>query len=1103
MWEEIVQIPTYETGEKDINPMFLEKRVYQGSSGKVYPIPVIDKICDEKVMKPYKIIFLENDYLQVQIMPEIGGRIYRALDKTNNYDFVYYNRVIKPALVGLAGPWISGGIEFNWPQHHRPNTFGNVEYLLKENDDGSKTIFVGEIDKIYGTKVTTGFTLYPDKSYIEITAQLYNRTPEAQTFLWWANPAVAVHDETQSIFPPDVHAVFDHGKRDVSKFPIATGIYYKYDYSDGVDISRYKNIPVPTSYMAYKSDYNFVGGFDYRENAGILHIADHHVSPGKKQWTWGCGDFGKAWDRNLTDEDGPYIELMTGVYTDNQPDFTWIQPYEEKTFTQYFLPYKTVGQVKNASIDIIMGLETENFNTTVKIYATSVFNDIIVTLKGKNGIYIEKSISVSPTDIYEKTVETGNESEEDLILSVKTSEGRELLSYQAAPKGIVHTPDPAKAIGKPEELKDVEALYLAGMHLEQYRHATYEPDGYYLEGLKRAPKDIRLNNAYGKLLFKRADFENAEKYFKTAIKTSTRHNSNPYDCEPYFDLGKALKFQNKTDEAYDAFYKATWSASWQASGYFSLAQIEFEKGDYIKAFESIEQSLNMQYRNYKARNLKTNILRKLNKLDAAEQFVNETIKFDALEATSRYELSLIYYAKNDVDKAKNALEEVKRIISNDEKNYIAMAIDYIDCGDYNEAANILRMGTEQCGDPMVFYYLAYCLKKMDDSNADKYFEIAADSNPKYCFPNTIYDYLVLSSAIKNNPNDSKALYYLGNLLYDKKRHKEAIKYWEKSVEIDGSYATVKRNLALAYVNKKQDMDKAIEMLEEAFELNMKDARVFYELDQLYKKLAYPFATRLENMETHFELVNARDDLYLEYITLLNSVGEYSKVLTLILSRNFHPWEGGEGKIPTQYVTANTELAKSLLESNPKKAIEHLSAAKIYPANIGEGKLEGAQENNINYYLGLAYEKMGDKEKSSEYYNQAAVGLDEPSGAMFYNDQPPHMIFYQGLALLKLDRKKEALSRFNKLIDYGEKHIFDKQSIDYFAVSLPDFLVFEDNLDIKNEIHCNYMMGLGYIGIGNMKKAKEYLTRALELDPNHQGAAIHTNSFVKYNLTNKH
>lgn len=153
-----------------------------------------------------------------------------------------------------------------------------------------------------------------------------------------------MNENTQSIFPPDVHAVMDHGKRDVSRFPIATGVYYKHDYSAGVDISRYKNIPVPTSYMAEKSDFDFVGGYDYGRQAGILHMADHHISPGKKQWTWGCGDFGRAWDRNLTDEDGPYVELMTGVYTDNQPDFTWLKPFEEKTFTQYFMPYKAVGR---------------------------------------------------------------------------------------------------------------------------------------------------------------------------------------------------------------------------------------------------------------------------------------------------------------------------------------------------------------------------------------------------------------------------------------------------------------------------------------------------------------------------------------------------------------------------------------------------------------------------------------------------------------------------------------------------------------------------------------------------------------------------------------
>ena len=200
VWEEIINIPTYEVGDAEKNPMFLEKRVYQGSSGKVYPYPIIEKISDEKINKCYKAVFLENLYLRIMILPELGGRIQRAYDKTNQYDFVYYNQVIKPALVGLVGPWISGGIEFNWPQHHRPTTFMPVDYMMKDNEDGSKTVFVNDVDQMYGTKGIAGFTLYPDKAYIEIKGQLYNRTATPQTFLWWANPAVSANEHTQSIF---------------------------------------------------------------------------------------------------------------------------------------------------------------------------------------------------------------------------------------------------------------------------------------------------------------------------------------------------------------------------------------------------------------------------------------------------------------------------------------------------------------------------------------------------------------------------------------------------------------------------------------------------------------------------------------------------------------------------------------------------------------------------------------------------------------------------------------------------------------------------------------------------------------------------------------
>src|SRR5438552_3792792 len=369
-WSENITLPTYGIGQPDKNPMVLEKRVYQGSSGVVYPYPVIDRVFDEKVDQIYTALFLENRFLKIMVLPQIGGRVQMALDKTNGYHFIYYNRVIKPALVGLTGPWISGGIEFNWPQHHRPSTFEPVDYLVESNADGSQTVWMSEIERMFRMKGMVGFTLFPDRAYLELKVQLYNRTSTPQTFLWWANPAVHVNDDYQSVFPPDVHAVMDHGKRDVSDFPIATGTYYKVDYAPGTDISRYKNIPVPTSYMAYHSDFDFVGDYDHGQQAGMLHVANHHLVPGKKQWTWGHSDFGRAWDRQLTDADGPYIELMCGAFTDNQPDFSWLMPGEEKRFTQVFMPYKDIGPAKNASRDAVVNLEVDGQAARLGVYVT-------------------------------------------------------------------------------------------------------------------------------------------------------------------------------------------------------------------------------------------------------------------------------------------------------------------------------------------------------------------------------------------------------------------------------------------------------------------------------------------------------------------------------------------------------------------------------------------------------------------------------------------------------------------------------------------------------------------------------------------------------------
>ena len=1052
VWEEEVVIPTYEIGEPDKNPMFLEKRVYQGSSGKVYPHPVIDKIYDTKKDKKYKAVFLENDFVRVMLLPEIGGRIQRATDKTNGYDFVYYNQVIKPALVGLAGPWISGGIEFNWPQHHRPSTFDPVDYTYFENEDGSATIIMSEIENMFRTKGMARFTLYPDSTYIEIKAQLYNRTDVPQTFLWWANPAVAVNDNTRSIFPPDVTTVMDHGKRDSSTFPIATGTYYKVDYSRGVDISRYKNLPVPTSYMAAKSDYNFVGGYDDGVKAGILHYADHHISPGKKQWTWGCGDFGKAWDRNLTDEDGPYVELMTGCFTDNQPDFTFIAPMEEKRFTQYFMPYKEIGTVHNATKDLAMNFE----NGAVHLYASGNVGEIAVEAITKGEITQSEKVVLLPSKTAEMKIDNAENVDEIRIIK----NGRQYLNYLVNGKKQEPTP-PAVCPPDPKDCKTTEDLYLYGLHIEQYRHATYLAENYYLEGLRRDDTDIRLNNAYGMLLFKRGNFTESKRYFRKAVEKLTRSNLNPYDSEPYYNLGLALLYQNRIDESYDAFFKSAWSNACQESAFYHLACISARNGDYDLALEHIENAIIKNCRNYKARNLKALILLKSGRKNEALSLARETNALDPMDFISRQILG---------EKSEMRVDTA-----------IEIALEYKAGGFYDNAIEVLT--DTKSNYPLVHYHLADLYEITGDKEKAQYhLEKGENADSYLCFPHRLDDMLVIEKVADNN---AMASYYLGCLYYDKKRYDDAIRCWEATAEAKPEFPTAHRNLALAYYNKKGDEKSALKELETAFELDNTDARVLMELDQLYKKTQMPAKERLAFLEKHMELVNFRDDLYTEYVTLLNLNGEFEKALDCLISHSFHPWEGGEGKAPSQYVASLCALAKAEIENNEcEKAISFLEHTFEYPHNLGEGKLYGAQENLQNYLLGSAYEKLNNSEKATQYFEKASSGLSEPQSAMYYNDQPPETIFCQGLALLKLGKTDDANIRFDKLISYADEHINDNVKIDYFAVSLPDFLVFDEDLNKKNKVHCLFMKALGLLGKGEKETAQEVLKKAFALDNSH-------------------
>ncbi len=1073
--EKEVAIPTYPVQDPDPNPMFFENRVYQGSSGKVYPNPFTDRVALEKIEKSYRAVVLENEFVQLMILPEIGGRIFSGLDKTNGYDFFYRQHVIKPALVGLLGPWISGGVEFNWPQHHRPSTYMPVHTHIEKSEDGGCTVWLSEHDPMLRMKGMAGIRLTPGKALIEVRVRLFNRTPLPQTFLWWSNVAVRVHENYQAFFPPDVTFVADHAKRAITSFPIARGRYYGVDYSPGTDISWYKNIPVPTSYMVTESKYDFFGGYDHARKAGLVQTSNHHVAPGKKLWTWGNAGFGYAWDRNLTDEDGPYVELMAGAYTDNQPDFSWLQPYETKTFSQYWYPVQKIGPVKNANTEAAVNLECEAGIVRVGACVTSPRRvRVILTRNGK--VMLEKQGELAPGEPLIAEAEAAGATPEELCLTVFDESGGEVIAYRPEKLSERALPPPATEPPAPAQIASADELYLTGLHLEQYRHATRSPEAYWLEGLRRDPGDARLNNAMGLFYLRRGEFAEAEKHFATAVQRLTFRNPNPYDGEAFYNLGLACFYQGKIDEAYAAFHKAVWNCAWQSCGYYALASISVARGDYAGALEQVERSLSSNAANLKARALRASLLRELDRKDEAKGSVAATLSLDPLDFRSMAEQFLLNRNAEDLRTFVAALD-------GDTQTLLDVVYDLAWCGLNDDAADLLEgcIGEARWNDPMLWYTLSWlCSLLGREQDVSEFARCAEAASPRYCFPARREEMIVLERAIALDPGAAKAQYYLGNLYYDKRRYEEAIRCWRRSVDLDAGFSIPWRNLGIAEFNVLNDARAADRMYEKAFTADPDDARLLYEWDQLKKRagLAAP-AERLRVLEEHSALVARRDDLTVEFITLRNHTGQEQKALEMLAQRRFSPWEGGEGLVSGQYVNAHRALGRAALAAgDAKEALRHFETARHYPENLGEGKHLLTLERDLDYLSGIAAQQMGDAKMAHDFWVAAAAPLLE-TGRQSY---------FQALALRALGEEKRAVAILEEMTELAAETMKREPKVDYFATSLPNMLLFHDDLIKQNQIESLLLEALASHGRGDAAKAIDLMRRVLSEDPNHQFAA---------------
>jgi tetratricopeptide (TPR) repeat protein len=484
--------------------------------------------------------------------------------------------------------------------------------------------------------------------------------------------------------------------------------------------------------------------------------------------------------------------------------------------------------------------------------------------------------------------------------------------------------------------------------------------------------------------------------------------------------------------------------------------------------------------NTKALNLKSTILRKLNRLDGALKVTSKTQGVDPLDFWCRNEHALALREKGLKVEADKQLEKLQAIMRDYAESYLELAVDYINSGFWDEAIDILthavllqKPGVSNY--PTIHYYLGYLYEKKGKINKAEHFYRSANQCPTdYCLPFRLETLDILNRVIERGPKDARVHYYLGNLLYDL-QPENAIQQWEKAVELENSLAIAHRNLGWGYYYTSDDLAKAIKSYEEAVAHNPRDPRYYYELDLLYERNKTSVEKRLQILETNHEHLKKREDALIREIMVLVQAGKYDTAIHYLQNHFFHIQEGNR-RLHDTYVNACLLRGLSLFRARKyKRALDDFLMADEYPQNHQIGRDKGYRRNpQIYYYIGLCHNALKQTDKAKTHFKKA-IGQD--IGESEY-------IYYQGLAYQRLKQDKKSSPIFAKLIQIGKERLKKKEEVDFFAK------FGQGRLPHVRQADAHYMIGLGYLGKRSKAKAKEEFRQAVKLDVNNIWAKHH-------------
>lgn len=1063
----VEKIPTYQIGAPESDPIFFTGRVYQGAEGYIYPYPLYDVLTETQTEQEYNVLRLDNQYVGIAMLPEIGGRIFAAADKTNDYPFFYTQSGVKPALIGMLGAWLSGGVEWNIPNHHRASSYMPINWTLKENEDGSKTIWVGETELRHRLKWSVGVSVYPGRSWVEAKVKVINPTPMIQSMLYWANVSVHCNEQYRVIFPPDVQFGVDHHKVYFTTWPTGEA---RIGSGENVDLSRWKNFTGNSrSIFAWGSEMSFLAGYDYGKDAGTVHVANRHVVPGKKFFLWGNNPNGKMWNKILSDKDGHYLELMVGAYSDNQPDYSWLNPGEIREFSQLWYPIKGIKGVKNATEEAAVNFEPEEENNYRVGYCTTMAHDNArVVVRYKEQILMDKRIHIDPDKYFLDKVTVPDASDTSaLYTALYDAEGRVLVDYRPVVKEEKPLPKVIDGTKPVKEYQTNEELYLAGLRVDQFNNARLDYMDFYREALLRDSMDARVNIEVGKHYVRQGEWALAERHLLRAQARLAHDYTTVKNTEALYYLGYVYQMTGHAGKAENAYWAATWTPDFKHRSFYELAVLAVKERNYPKALEMITQSLYVGGRDMQALTLKAYILRMMDQKEEAENTLRYVQQIDPLDYWSAAESSLsasqgasfLQIGTNHNSKGIIAVQELLEVVTN-----------YMNIGDTQDALTLLdgalTIGEPYASYPLLYYYKAYNLLETDKHDeAVRCIEKAGLLSPLNNYPFRLEEVPLFERLLEERPDDAFLHYHLGNLCYYLGQQKTGLEHWVRSAALAPSFAIACRNAGFGY-GRLGEWIKAMDYYDRAIKSNPNDPLLLTESDKICEQAKIPAAQRLKRLNMHLNTVMKHDDAVMRLLALYNVTGQYDKAIRIMDSRHFHLWEGG-GQVHGIY--ADSHLLKGMRLLNGKRykeALDEFDRANQYPANLEVAPSPGGgYETKVYYLSGLAYEGLKRAGKAKECFERSAsVRLGER-----LTDQS----YYKVLSLRKLGRIQEADETLEQL----------KRDVETLRKSKPDsYAKFGDADQSVRESNILYYSGLIRLLQGEETAAKTDFKQAVALNP---------------------